>query len=272
MKQYNDPLSIQKINNVPTFVHSIATGVLSGEIYTDDINQQQYNMLKDIDTDKKIQSLPLWVESEKRFCYVRGHLDTTSDAFCNFVKIRCQQRLEQAGRFIVFSDCNDWDQFLNTHFTNSIQKTTRKSLLYKRTQPPYIYKTLPPGYSLQKINEAVIHKSRLFDEKYYREYWNSISNYVTNGFGYAIIYKDEVVCECTSIFANKWSVEIDIQTDTNHRGLGLASIAAKAFIEHGLNQEQKVIWDCTLSNTVSYQLALQLGFEHVHTYNLWNRS
>lgn len=272
MKQYNDPLSIQKINNVPTFIHSIATGVLSGEIYTDDIDQQEYNVLKDIDTDRQIQSLPLWVESENGFCYVRGHLDTISNEFCDFVKTRCQQRLEQAGRFIVFSDSNDWDQVLHTYFKNVIQKTTRKFLTYKRIQPPQLDKKLPQGYSLQKINKTVIHKSRLFDEKYYREYWNSISNYVTNGFGYAILYNNEVVCECTSIFANKWSVEIDIQTDINHRGLGLASIAAQAFIEHRLSKAQKVIWDCTLSNTVSYQLALQLGFEHVHTYNLWNRS
>lgn len=272
MKPYKYPLSIKQMNHVPTFVHSIATEVLSGEIYTDEFNKQLDSGLKDIDLDIQIQSLPLWVESEQGFCYVRGDLHTTSNEFYNFVKIKCQQRLEQAGRFVVFSDSNDWDQLFSTYFKGAIQKMTRKSLVFKRIQLPQIEKKLPPGYSLQKINEAIIHKSSLFDEKYYIEYWNSVSAYMRNGFGYAILYNNEVVCECTSIFASAWSVEIDIETDINHRGLGLASIAAKAFIEHGLKSGQSVIWDCNVANTVSYQLAIQLGFEHIHTYNLWSRS
>ncbi|TKJ94281.1 hypothetical protein PaeCFBP13512_01925 [Paenibacillus sp. CFBP13512] len=272
MKLCKDPLSIKQINNVPTFVHSIATQVLSGEIYTHDIDEQQYNGLKDINPNIQIQSLPLWVESEKGFCYLRGNVHTTSNGFYNFVKIKCRQHLEQSGRFVVFSDSNDWDQLLSTDFKGIIKKMTRYSLIYKKNDYPQITKKLPQGYSIQKINESVIHKSSLFDEKYYIDYWNSVSNYLKHGFGYAILYKNQVVCECTSIFANDWSAEIDIQTDINHRGLGLASIAAKAFIEYGLSTGKTVVWDCNSINIISYQLAIQLGFEHIHTYTLWSRS
>jgi len=271
MEKFKYPLSIKKLNHIPTFVNSIATGVLLGKIYTDNI-KQLYTSLNNVNQAIQRQSLPLWVESEKGFCYVRGDLHIISNDFYDFVKTRCQQLLDKTERFVVFSDSNDWDQLFDTYFKNVVQKTTRKSLIYKKMKSPQISKTLPQGYSLQKINEAVIHKSRLFDEKYYIEYWNSVSNYVTNGFGYAILYDRQVVCECTSIFANDWSVEIDIQTDIHHRGLGLASIAAKAFIDQGLSKGQTVIWDCNLYNTASYKLATQLGFEHVHTYNLWSRS
>lgn len=272
MKLFKYSLSIKQIRNVPTFVHSIATEVLSGKMYTHDINEKQYNVLKDIDPDIQMQFLPLWVEAEKGFCYVRGNLDKTSNEFYNFVKIKCQQHLEQGGRFVVFSDSNDWDQLLSTNFKGMIKKTTRQSLIYRKMESPQIAKKLPQGYSIQKINESVIHKSSLFDEKYYIDYWNSVSDYLKHGFGYAILYKNQVVCECTSIFANDWSAEIDIQTDLNHRGLGLASIAAQAFIEYGLNRGKTVVWDCNIINTISYQLAIQLGFEHIHTYSLWSRS
>ncbi|MGY4794684.1 GNAT family N-acetyltransferase [Lysinibacillus fusiformis] len=105
----------------------------------------------------------------------------------------------------------------------------------------------------------------------YEEYWDATSNFLQNGFGFCLVHKEQIISEAVSIFKSNEYAEIDIMTDSNFRGQGLASSIAETFIDHCLANQLTPCWDCDISNTASIHLGTKLGFTTPQKYAIYTK-
>ncbi|ANF97717.1 GNAT family N-acetyltransferase [Paenibacillus bovis] len=265
------------IRRYPSFVYSVMDGTIAGAIYTESADGQtdQYSSLSGEKYDAaqipaafNNMDRPIWVETTIGLCYAGG--GDSSGSFYDRVNTYCLNRIQTKDRFTLFSDREVWNK-MAARLPVSLRQLTRQAMEYADLFLPDYPLNLPAGYELKKINESVIQKSTVFDEKYYRTYWGSSAYYLLNGLGYAIVHENQVVCECTSIFANTWTAELDIYTAIEHRGQKLAAIAAQSFINQCIKTRRQPIWECNLDNEASRQLAARSGFVPSYTYSVWTR-
>ncbi|WP_458121719.1 GNAT family N-acetyltransferase [Paenibacillus sp. Z6-24] len=259
----------------PAFVYSVLDARIPGTIHTESTDGQ-IHLLSDIPAPSHLLQITsaslynadrsIWVETPAGLYYAGG--SCPSESFKYMVHQRCLNRIRAGKRFTLFSGDPFWDE-MAADLPAPLRQLTRQAMNYPSTAMLDTRRQMPDGYELQKINASVIQKSTVFDEKYYIAYWQSLANYMIHGWGYAILYENQVVCECTSIFANAWTAEMDIYTASEHQGKGLAAITAAAFIKECLQTACQPVWECSADNQASYQLACRLGFVPAYTYSVW---
>ncbi|MHA1451140.1 MAG: GNAT family N-acetyltransferase, partial [Candidatus Hodarchaeales archaeon] len=128
-------------------------------------------------------------------------------------------------------------------------------------------KTIPEGYTLEKINEknAGLFLGLLKDEilGLFDE-----GEFLEKGFGYCIRSGDDIVCAAaTGHPPYNQAFEIQVVTDKKHRKKGLATIACAALIKYSLEHGFKPQWDA--ANKPSVKLAEKLGYTDPIAYNIY---
>ncbi|WP_349409879.1 GNAT family N-acetyltransferase [Pseudalkalibacillus sp. SCS-8] len=244
VKEWIDDKSIL----APTLAYAVLDGYVDGEVYAD--STEPNNVL---------------IGTESGIYFVAGVGD--NDLFNTHLVSLFKERKQNGSRFTLFSASQQWDEVLQKELRDEIKLMKRYHFTFNSQREPNT-RDLPAGYTLQQINQTTIQQSSEFDEAYYKEYWSSMSNFLENGFGYCIVYDGKVICECTSIFASDKYAEIDIVTDEEHRGKGLAAIAAEAFILHCQESGRTPRWDCFVSNTASIRMAEKMDFENPLEYSI----
>lgn len=237
------------VKTVPTFAYSVLNNYISGVVYADSKNPET-----------------ILIGTESGIYFVAGN--ENNQEFNEFLCELYRQRKNKELRFTLFSANEYWDSVINELFKDNFKKMYRYSFEYDK-KIVHENKRLENEYSIRKISEELITSSSEFNEDYYNEYWGSVANFTAKGFGYCILHKREVVCECTSIFASLQFSEIDIETYKDYRGQGLGLIAAKAFINHCLENGIQPRWDCDISNASSIRLAEKLGFDNPSEYSIF---
>ncbi|MBT2573090.1 GNAT family N-acetyltransferase [Bacillus sp. ISL-51] len=91
--------------------------------------------------------------------------------------------------------------------------------------------------------------------------------FLSHGFGLSAFYHGKPVSECTFIFTGDKRAEMDITTQAGFRGMGLARMTAKAFINHCLTCDLTPGWD--VNNMASVSLAEKLGFNEPATFSVF---
>ncbi|RIW32069.1 GNAT family N-acetyltransferase [Bacillus salacetis] len=225
---------------MPAFVHSVLSRTIKGQVFVDSGSGQSFL----IGTDAGIY-------------FVAGN--TRNHPFNHFIFEFGRQRKHNDGRFTLFSSSSSWDLVIKEQQSISLKQMRRCSFIFK-DKDVIAEKNLPNQYYMKKIDEDLVKNSSEFNEGYYQEYWGSVFNFIENGVGYAILHKEKIVCECTSIFSSDRFAEIDIATHKDYRGKGLASHTAKAFLKDCLMNGIMPRWDCDVANDTSVHLAKKLGF------------
>ncbi|MEP6894767.1 MAG: GNAT family N-acetyltransferase [Chloroflexota bacterium] len=128
----------------------------------------------------------------------------------------------------------------------------------------------PSGYEVQLLTEELIRITTHFQLDLGTRFWASTTDFLEHGIGIGVVKDGAVVSLCYSACVVDKLAEIDIVTQGQHRGLGLAKIAAQAFINECIRRGITPTWDCFTSNTASMQLARQLGFEETYAYFLYS--
>lgn len=119
---------------------------------------------------------------------------------------------------------------------------------------------LPTGYVLQKLDNHLVEKIGVLAS------WVSIDDFLTNGVGFAIMKDDQLASYCYSVFSSDKVIEIDVHTDENFRGLGLATVVSSTLIHNCLGNGKKPNWECFWDNKPSLNLAKKLGFVALDDY------
>jgi RimJ/RimL family protein N-acetyltransferase len=126
--------------------------------------------------------------------------------------------------------------------------------------------SLPGGYSVQQMDQALLERSPRLEEKINR--YGSIENFLGKGMAVCILHEDEIVCEALADMDILGTREIGIRTQEPHRKLGLATIACAHLIKLCEEAGSHTYWDCVRFNAGSVALAHKLGFQNERAYKL----
>lgn len=178
----------------------------------------------------------------------------------------------------------NWFEGIGNHrkWNSTIQKVLKSRKLGSWNQRVYTlqkddYKcdyelAVEQGYKVVKICEALFEnndysiKNIKFLHSKILEFWSSPETFFSEGLGYCMIYKDEIVSICFSGFVVGNVHAVTIETLEEHRGKKLAQKIAKPFVNDCLNNNIVPYWDCMESNNPSIAVAENIGFKNVFNY------
>ena len=128
----------------------------------------------------------------------------------------------------------------------------------------------PAGLELRKLSSDLISKTERFGLKLDSRFWASAADFLDNGLGVCLMQDGEVVSLCyTAAIADRLG-EIDVVTQTEFRGSGLANCVAQQLIRECLSSKIIPTWDCFLDNIGSRRLAEKLEFTPLYSYPFYS--
>ncbi|MCY7949473.1 GNAT family N-acetyltransferase [Bacillus inaquosorum] len=249
-EKYNGLITLFQNKCCPTFVYSILDQTIPGIVYVDD------------------QTLPksFFIGTESGIYYIAG--EHGNQEFNDFIAGFYEAQSKSTKRFTLFYSSDTWDRVMKTILKDELNQMKRMAFSFQQKPSKMVFR-LPKGLILKRIDEDIISNSTAFNRAYYEEYWDSVSHFSANGFGFAVVHGNHVVSECTSIFLGHNRAEMDIYTLEEYRGMGLASCVGSEFIEFCLKNGIIPSWDCDVCNKSSIALATKLGFKAKIQYSIF---
>ena len=240
---------------LPTFAYSVLDNYITGDIVIDE------------------GSLLIGTSSGIYVAVGNEQNDNFSDLLIQIF----MKRKNSDQRFTLFSPTQAWDGRINELFGGELRPLQRYSFRFNLSDFPRRISSLPNDFQCNKINEDTLQSSSDFNESYIIKYWGSVERFLEKGFGYCITqsniaHKNVHASECISIFSSSEFAEVDIATNDQFRGKGLAQANAEAFITECVERELTPRWDCDIHNTASIRLAGKLGFGNPAQYSIFVRS
>ncbi|MFD1885395.1 GNAT family N-acetyltransferase [Paenibacillus wenxiniae] len=257
----------------PSFLYSVRHGIIRGTI--DCVNPNYTNRNDD---NIHITDSAIAANCEYNWFYVGGN-PADRAFFKQKLDTGWLKQMNDQPTAVIFSQNEQWDAMIEAEMKGMFQPMKRYAFVYEQSDAGQAAEMarqaeqrLPDGYKLATITPSVIQKSRGFDEKYIKRFWQTMDNYVQHGFGFCILYEGQSVCECITIAANPDCAEVDIHTAATHQRKGLAFVVAQAFIAESVRRGIRPRWDCNAANEASAGLAHKLGFRPTSTYRMWIKS
>lgn len=133
-------------------------------------------------------------------------------------------------------------------------------------------KEIAEGYEVKLITKELIHNDTShIVENEIKKFWGpALEPFFEKGFGYAVVQGATIIGTCLSVFITNNEFEIGINTyDTNHRGKGLATSMARAFIDECLSRGVTPHWTTENFRKDSVAIANKLGFEQLPNYTVY---
>jgi RimJ/RimL family protein N-acetyltransferase len=128
----------------------------------------------------------------------------------------------------------------------------------------------PAGFELKDLSLDLIPKTEKFDVKLDSKFWASAADFLENGFGVCLMKDDEMVSLCYAAAVVDGLAEVDVATDPEFRGRGLAGVVTRQFIKQCLDRGLAPTWDCFSYNTGSLRLATSLNFAAATNYPFYS--
>lgn len=122
---------------------------------------------------------------------------------------------------------------------------------------------IPQGFRLQPVDVTLAEQVGVLAS------WASIDDYLAYGLGFALVEGDEIASVCTSVFASRERMEIDVHTTEKYQRRGFAVAVTTAFIEACLQRGKQPNWECFWDNEPSTLLASKLGFRALLDYPVY---
>lgn len=233
-------------------IGSILAGTTPARIFVDDLDRPQRAFI--------------WNAFRYGFLAGDPHDEQFNTELINFLResLFPEARNSSDPTLVLYPDSNTWnDVFDNLLRVESSFKAARKLFHFERLAfGRRIVPDIPPGFRLQRIDEAFLNGSGKDLSGFIRLFWNSIPDFLAQGFGFCLLHGNRLASTCCAAFVSGGKAEIDISTEREYQRRGFAMLTAGAFIEHCLRSGLEPAWECWDTNTPSTQLAEKLGFEH----------
>jgi hypothetical protein len=226
----------------------------------------------------------IWVDDPGRprtaFMWDKGHHgylagDAENAAFNAGLTAFLHGRLAQGLSFFEIDYASAaWEEAIPALF-HKISPVKRDRLLYVLRRPATAGRdaSLPPGFSLQRIDAALLSDTSLKNREAVAgeigSCWNAIERFLERGFGCAVLCDEEIVCWCTAEYVSEGKCGIGIETVRPYQGRGLATLAASAFVEHAVARQITPHWDAWKDNLASLAVARKSGFEELLEYSVF---
>ncbi len=137
---------------------------------------------------------------------------------------------------------------------------------FDRAQLRRFTEALPVGYTLQRVPLDLFERFTAFEYDLTRNFRDA-AHFIDAGFGFAVLYHDEIVAGCSSFTLWDGLAEVEIDTAAEHRRRGLALATGAALVLHCLDHGLTPCWDA--ANPESAALATRLGFTQPLRYRAW---
>lgn len=217
-------------------------------------------------SDKKINPKTIVIITNFNWMYVIGNQESKIfiKQFSNFI---INELTSKSEHFAWFGLSEYWRKKLTEMYGENAKSFPR--VRYELNEEEYkkhsYYNTLPVGYRIELINSHLVDKaSKFFDG--IKMFWVTNENFLTNSFGFCMLHNDDVISACQALAITENICEIDVITEVNYRGQGLAYFICFKFIEQCLKLGLKPYWETVRVNTSSCRLAEKLGFVEVEEY------
>ncbi|MCB9007839.1 MAG: GNAT family N-acetyltransferase [Ardenticatenaceae bacterium] len=133
---------------------------------------------------------------------------------------------------------------------------------------------LPAGYQIARLDAALLAEQGQRLPKHIADSirigWQNEANFLQNGFGFAALHQNEIVCWCLADVTVGDACEIGIQTVPAHQRRGLATAVTAATVEFCQQAGFKHIgWDCGADNPGSIGTAVNVGFVFERPYHFY---
>ncbi|MCE5196971.1 MAG: GNAT family N-acetyltransferase [Negativicutes bacterium] len=123
---------------------------------------------------------------------------------------------------------------------------------------------LPDNYEMKKIDASVLQNdtSQILREDILGDYWLSEEAFLAKGFGYCVTSGHHVLSVCFSGYVSGVYHDCVLRTyNDSDRNEGLATLAARAYLEHCIKIHLSPVWNTTSYNVASQRIAEKCGFE-----------
>ncbi|HEU4321873.1 MAG TPA: GNAT family N-acetyltransferase [Roseiflexaceae bacterium] len=121
-----------------------------------------------------------------------------------------------------------------------------------------------PGLRFAPIDRALLADDTLGGIGEVREeigaMWPSQERFVAQGFGWAALLDQRIVCWCTSEYVGPVACGCGIATAEEFQRRGIAAATAARFREEAARRGLTHFWECNAANTPSWRVAERLGF------------
>jgi RimJ/RimL family protein N-acetyltransferase len=188
--------------------------------------------------------------------------DATNAAFNQALKTLLEDDIMPStkdGHVLIYSFSDDWkdvvDELLRDRGVRRVDRTVLDlgSDLFRRRHTGW-QERVPEGYRVARVDRALA--EQLADKL---DNWGTIGGFLSNGFGFCVLKGAEIVSRCHTVYASGGFAETAVGTEEGYRRQGLGSLAACAYIEHGLDKGISAEWGC-FYNEASAAMAQKLGF------------
>jgi len=97
-------------------------------------------------------------------------------------------------------------------------------------------------------------------------FWKSSDDFIEKGFGYCALSNGRIEAGVTSALLSNEAAGIQINTNPDQQGEGLATVLGATFLLDCLNREVEPHWDT--GDPTSYHLAEKLGYQLIGAYQV----
>lgn len=255
-----------------TYGHVVMGGVLTrlqrGRVYADQLHAPK--------------SALIWAENE--MFYLIGRSD--NEQFISLVReVLVQELLPEAldaGEDMLNLEVypepgSDWSPVLDHMFNGRLREGLRVPFQFNLAKyEQWMERSssslfVPPGYKLQIIDRAVMleDKSCIIEQEILK-FWHSLEDFFRYGAGTCTVYEGQVVGTCISVFVSDIHHETGINTyDSIHRGKGLATAMASAYVQSVLERNCVPHWTTEEFRHDSIAIAGKLGFDQGRAYPVY---
>jgi GNAT superfamily N-acetyltransferase len=123
----------------------------------------------------------------------------------------------------------------------------------------------PSGYEVRKMDLPLAAQLlEDFDTDEFIDSFESVEDFATRGVGYLALHQGVIVSAATSFAASSKGIDIDIQTQPEHRRKGLATQVGARLLLDCLERQVEPHW--LAANRASEGLALKLGYTKRDSY------
>ncbi len=176
--------------------------------------------------------------------------------------------------FKVYYSSEDWESKIEAIFGHaSPAKMERVFYTLDRLRMPDWRERVPPGFCLDSINEQLLARRELKNISVVTDEiescWNSLHDFVRNGFGFCLREGDTIAGWCTAEYVSGNQCGIGIETVKEYGRRGFATLTACAFVDYCSTHHIAPHWDSWKANTPSVAVAEKVGFKKALKYAVY---
>lgn len=164
-----------------------------------------------------------------------------------------------------------WDATAQTLF--AVHAPARRQRIFlKHHTVMDVGEHIPDGFTMQQIDGDLLaqrhlgHYDDLLEEI---TCWSSMEAFLQHGCGYCLLHGEEIVSRCTSEYTSAGKCGLGIETLQAYESQGLATLTARATINHCRRNGLTPHWDSWADNLPSLRVAEKVGFERTIEYAVW---